>query len=220
MSKVKIHYYSDLLCVWAYLGHIRIKELIAKHGDKIDLDYHFTPTFASVETKVHKGWKEKGGIDAYMKHVKGLEKDFPHIQISEDCWQKANPASSANIHLFIKAIQLVEDVEQTQLEDFMWSARVDFFTKGIDITKKSYQVELAKKLSLPIEKIHNNIDTGKAQAFLQEDFDRITKEKIPGSPSLVFNHGRQVIYGNTGYKIIENSLLELLENKSYDQSWC
>ena len=38
------------------------------------------------------------------------------------------------------------------------------------------------------------------------------KYQIPGSPTLVFNEGRPLLYGNVGYRIVESDVRELLRN--------
>ena len=43
----------------------------------------------------------------------------------------------------------------------------------------------------------------------------------PGSPTLVFNEGRQRLYGNLGYRIIDVNIRELLrDTQSGEASWC
>ena len=45
---------------------------------------------------------------------------------------------------------------------------------------------------------------------------------VQGSPTFVFNEGRQMLYGNVGYRIIEANLRELLSRPSAEgmPSWC
>ena len=44
---------------------------------------------------------------------------------------------------------------------------------------------------------------------------------LQGSPSFVLNDGRQKLYGNVGYRVIEANIEELLRAPSADQaSWC
>jgi len=52
--------------------------------------------------------------------------------------------------------------------------------------------------------------------------DQQLKEKyrVVGSPTLVFNEGRQIIYGNVGYRVIEANINELLNECSTLASWC
>ena len=47
------------------------------------------------------------------------------------------------------------------------------------------------------------------------------KMRIEGSPSFVLNEGRQKLYGDVGFRIIEATIQELLWVPSGDQaSWC
>jgi hypothetical protein len=45
--------------------------------------------------------------------------------------------------------------------------------------------------------------------------------RIEGSPSFVLNDGRQKLYGDVGFRIIEANIQELLRAPARDQaSWC
>ncbi len=44
---------------------------------------------------------------------------------------------------------------------------------------------------------------------------------IQGSPTFVLNEGRQKLYGNVGYRIIDANIQEMLREPRTDQaSWC
>ncbi len=45
---------------------------------------------------------------------------------------------------------------------------------------------------------------------------------VQGSPTYVFNEGRQMLYGNVGYRIIEANVRELLSAPAAagEPSWC
>lgn len=51
-KQVKIMYFTDVLCIWAYLAQIRIDELKTKFGDDVILQKHFIPVFGSVQSKM------------------------------------------------------------------------------------------------------------------------------------------------------------------------
>ena len=44
---VKIEYFSDVLCVWAYGGQIRVDELLRDFAGKVTLEYRFVPIFGA-----------------------------------------------------------------------------------------------------------------------------------------------------------------------------
>ena len=53
---------------------------------------------------------------------------------------------------------------------------------------------------------------------INQDADKM---RIEGSPSFVLNEGRQKLYGDVGFRIIEANIQELLWAPSGDQaSWC
>jgi hypothetical protein len=46
------------------------------------------------------------------------------------------------------------------------------------------------------------------------------KYNLEGSPSYIMDNGRQKLYGNVGYHVIEANVRELLENPGGQASWC
>ncbi|MBT5374711.1 MAG: hypothetical protein HOL06_08645, partial [Rhodospirillaceae bacterium] len=50
-TPLKIVYFSDILCVWAYFAQVRLDELKAQFGDTIALDYAFIPLFGDTAGK-------------------------------------------------------------------------------------------------------------------------------------------------------------------------
>jgi predicted DsbA family dithiol-disulfide isomerase len=79
---------------------------------------------------------------------------------------------------------------------------------------------MAADLALPLAAIRRQIDSGAAHAALCADFDAKDRQLVEGSPTFVFNQGRQKLYGNVGYRIIEVSINELLADPGDRASWC
>ena len=62
---------------------------------------------------------------------------------------------------------------------------------------------------------------GTAIALLTRDYQEAEKLRIEGSPTFVLNEGRQKLFGNVGFRIIEANIKELLKEPAGDQaSWC
>jgi protein-disulfide isomerase len=62
---------------------------------------------------------------------------------------------------------------------------------------------------------------GVAFARLAADYQDADKMRIEGSPSFVLNEGRQKLYGNVGFGLIEANIQELLRAQRTDEaSWC
>jgi len=231
-KQVKIMYFTDVLCIWAYLAQIRIDELKSKFGKDVILQKHFIPVFGSVKSKMHDNWADKGGVAAYCEHVQSVAKNFGHIDIHPDVWVKNTPTTSTSCHLFLKAVQILSDnqeiaptvisegVEKTIFEQAVWETRVAFFKEAIDVSALNEQMKIAEKLGLPIDKIKKLIESGAAFAGLDDDLQLKEKYGVSGSPTLVLNEGRQIIYGNVGYRVIEANIQELLTQPEYQASWC
>ncbi len=227
-KQVSITHFSDVLCVWAYLSQIRMDELQEKFAERINVSYHFIQIFGSVESKMQQNWSHRGGVDAYNKMVCELGSAFKHIEIHPDIWKKQQPTSSASCHLFIKAVQLLELQNELPVtgkgtglsERLAWEMRVAFFRDLVDVSALPAQLAIAEKLGLPVAKIEAQIFSGAAFAALDLDQQLKEKYRVVGSPTLVFNEGRQIIYGNVGYRVIEANINELLNECSTLASWC
>lgn len=226
MSTPVIHlqHFSDVLCVWAYIAQVRMDELQQEFGEAVELDYHFLSVFGATESGIARNWADRGGFQAYNHHVLQLAQQFPHVDLHEDIWLKNRPASSSACHLYLKAIQLLEKeqgMENNQwLAAYAWAMRLAFFRELRDIGSLEVQNQLAEALALPVERIVQKLQNGQAHAALEQDYQLKSEYRISGSPTLIFNEGRQVIYGNVGYRVIEANIKELLHKPGHQASWC
>ncbi len=103
----------------------------------------------------------------------------------------------------------------------MWAFRCVFFRDCRDIARWDVQCELAEALGVDIDAIEKCIHGGTAFARLTADYQDADKMRIEGSPSFVLNDGRQKLYGDVGFRIIETNIPELLRAPDGDQAnWC
>ncbi len=225
MEPIRIFYFSDILCIWAYIAQIRLDELQTTFQDKIAIQYHFVPVFGNAREKLEKGWRDRGGLPAYSHHVQEVTQKFNHITLHPDIWTQVVPASSTSCHLFLHAIQLLEQKEtistsQRMFEQAVWAFREAFFTRLANVGDRWVQFEIAQELGLPIAEIQTQIDSGAAYAQLSKDFELVKEHTVTVSPTLIFNEGRQRLNGNVGYRVMEANIRELLHNPPGEQSWC
>jgi len=69
--------------------------------------------------------------------------------------------------------------------------------------------------------VEKRLHDGTAFARLATDYQDFDRMHIEGSPSFVLKEGRQKLYGNVGFRIIEANIQELLRAPAGDQaSWC
>jgi predicted DsbA family dithiol-disulfide isomerase len=221
-------HFSDILCIWAYLSQIRIEELKSNFPDEVRIQYHYIPVYGAVEKKLETAWGHRGGVTAYSQFVRDTAKQFPHIEVHPDCWLKNRPASSSSAHLFLKAIQMMQDDKtappmhdnRSPVETLAWELRLAFFRDLRDISMRSIQLELAESCGFNAHDIERRIDSGDAFALLEQDIQIKDDCRVKVSPTLIFNEGRQVLIGNVGYKVIEANIHELLHRPDNQATWC
>ena len=219
MSVVEIKYFSDILCVWAYISQVRIDAIKEKFGDGVRIEHHFCSVFGDTATKIGSAWKDKGGYAGFNTHLQQTAGKFPHVEVHQDAWLKTRPASSMSAHLFLKAVQLAEDNDA--FDQAMWAFRRAFFKECRDISRFDMQRKIATALGIDAGPIEARIHSGAAFAALAADYQEAEKLRIEGSPSLVLNQGRQKLYGNVGFRLIEANVQGLMRTPaSDDASWC
>jgi predicted DsbA family dithiol-disulfide isomerase len=90
-----------------------------------------------------------------------------------------------------------------------------------DISRWDTQCEIAETLGADVRAIEECIHGGAAFARLAGDYEDADKMRIEGSPSFVLNEGRQKLYGNVGFHLMEANIQELLRAPRTDEaSWC
>jgi predicted DsbA family dithiol-disulfide isomerase len=218
MKSVKVHHFSDVLCVWAYVSQARIEELCRLHEDDVQLEYHFVDVFGDVPGRLRDRWSEKGGLEAYAKHVKEVVSGFDHVELSENAWRNVAPNSSTACHHFLHAVGLANGDDD--LARAAWALRVAFFAQARDVSLRQIQLEIAQELCLNIVGIERALDSGAALARVSQDLRKAKEQAISVSPTLVFNEGRQMLKGNVSFRAIEANVKELLSEHPPGQSWC
>jgi predicted DsbA family dithiol-disulfide isomerase len=219
-----VTYFSDVLCIWAYVSQIRLDQLATEYGDRITIEEKFCSVFPDARTKTHNSWKDRGGYEGMNKAFQTMISKYPHISVHKDVWIKTQPRTSSSVHLFLKAIQLLDDdVAFTELTSTkaISQFRSAFFAEGRDISDWKVQGEIAEELGLDVDTIKSKIHSSEAAASLDADLKLASELHIKGSPTFVMNEGRQILFGNVGYKLIEANVEELFRKQNGDAaSWC
>ena len=222
MSVVKVSYFSDVLCIWAYIAQARIDAVREKFGDTVELDHRFCLVFGNTAAKVRANWKDKGEYAGFNAHLRHVALQFSHVELHPEVWLKTRPPTSSSAHLFMTAVrQWQQEREAVVFDELLWAFRRAFFRDCRDIARWGVQCELAEALGVDMAAIERRIHDGTAHARLASDYQDADKMRIEGSPSFVLNDGRQKLYGNVGFRIIEANIQELLRTPGGDQaSWC
>lgn len=226
MSTIHVTYFSDVLCVWAYVAQPRLEELKLQHGNQIALEYRFCSVFGDAHFKLDTAWRERDGFAGYAKHVQTTAERFA-APLHPDTWLRTRPASSMSPHLFLRAIM---DWEREQVgpagalersEQAIWALRRGFFADGHDIGRHQVQRALIAPLGIDLDAVEHRILSGSAFASLAADYQEAEKSRVEGSPTFILNNGRQKLYGNVGFRILDANIRELMRHPAADEaSWC
>ena len=224
MELVPITYFSDVLCIWAYIAQLRVNAVKAAFGERVRIEPKFCTVFGATERKITATWGAENGYERFNAHLRHVAGQFPEVSISPDIWMTVRPASSTSAHVFLKAVHLVEAAENCAAgaaEAATWTLRQAFFESAEDIADWKVQSRVAERLGLNPAAVRARMDDGAAFAALAEDLQEADAMRISGSPSFVLNEGRQKLYGNVGYRVLEANIQELLRAPAEDQaSWC
>ena len=232
MSPVRVSYYSDVLCIWAYIAQRRLEELIQKFGNELSIDAHFCSVFPDAWGKIEDKWKSQGGFEGFNRHINEVALKFPHIDVDERLWLETKPRTSASAHLFLKAIEIIErdgngsdSKPQPYLDRIStraaWELRRAFFASAKDISDWKVHNEIADGLGIDYGMVEEKIRSSEAVALLAVDYNLSQKHGVEGSPTFIMNDGRQKLFGNVGYRLIEANVQELLRSApEAEASWC
>ena len=224
VKRASIVYFSDLLCLWAHISELRVDAARATYGQQVRFEYRFCSVFGDTARKIADGWGDRGGHAGFNEHLRHAASDYPEVRVNPDIWLTARPASSTGPHLFAKAVQLDEGsggcAPQTY-ERTVRGLRKAFFEEAQDIARWEVQCAVARSCGVDIANIEALIDDGSAFASLASDYQDAAAMGIQGSPSFVLNEGRQKLFGNVGFRILDANIQELLRARQTEQaSWC
>lgn len=213
-----IDYYTDMLCVWAWIAQRRIDELTDQWGRQITLHHHCVNIFGDTQAKMARQWSDRGGYDGFAVHVQESAAAYEEAPIHPDLWTKVRPTTSATAHLLLKAVALVDS------HDSMVRVAADirraFFNDAVDISRLESILPIAEAAGQSTEALTDVLVSGQAMAALLSEYTTAEQQGIKGSPSWVMNAGRQILYGNVGYRILHANVEELLKNPEQEASWC
>jgi len=223
-GKVTIDYYTDVLCIWAYFGQVKVDELKAEFGDRIELRHRFIPLFGCCEQRIGQGWEE-GGFQGYSRFVLELAENFPHVEVHPEIWRRNAPASSLPAHLVLKAVQRLEEASAlpagaSSFEELAWRLRLAFFRDLENVADQAVLRRHLEEARIPVAAVEAEIASGRAYAAMAEDMEAQRRWNVEGSPTFLMNEGRQRLYGNVGYRAIAANVQELLERRLDIPSWC
>jgi len=218
IKPIVLTFYSDVLCVWAHISQARVDEVSQNFSENVSIEYRFCSVFGDTKYKIGEGWADRDGYAGFRNHIQDAVSEFDHIKIHPEIWTRTRPASSAPAHLVLKAVQLLDPEKlRTVLEEI----RLSFFEHCLDISHWSVLAGVLDDTGVSAADIKQIIDSGLAHAALDADHRNQQTLMVQGSPTYILNEGRQKLYGNVGYGVIEANIKELLRSPvAGAASWC
>jgi predicted DsbA family dithiol-disulfide isomerase len=215
---VVIDYFSDILCVWAWIAQRRLDELHSHYGDQIVVHHRYMDIFGAVDSKMSKQWADRGSYAGFAEHVQNSVVEYKEAPVHADNWRHNRPTSSAMPHLYIKALELTGG--RAAAESYAAALRRVFFVEAGDISSVSVLEETLEYLKLSLGNVQSALQNGTAMASLMADYQSARQLNLRGSPSYVMNNERQILYGNVGYRVLSANVEELLREVEHEASWC
>jgi len=217
-ANIALTYYSDVLCIWAHISQARIDQVARQFSTRVAIDYRFCSVFGDTAHKIGSGWAERGGYGGYISHLREAVAEFDHIRLHPDLWQRNPPRSSTPAHLVLKAVQRLDS---QQCRAVLLELRRAFFEHCLDISDRSVLNGALEAVGVAVDQVQALLDSGAAHADLEADRRDQQTLMVQGSPTIILNEGRQKLYGNVGYGVIEANIKELLRSKvAGAASWC
>ena len=153
---ISIEYFSDMLCIWAWITQRRIEELNAHFGDRINIRHLYVDIFGDTATRIQSQWADKGLYEGFCTHVVDAASPYESATVNHEVWTRTQPATSANAHLALKAVELACN-RQVSVE-FATLLRKSFFEDCKDIGNLEVIYQLAesacKLIPLPVKQVN------------------------------------------------------------------
>jgi len=217
-NTVSLTCFSDVLCIWSYVSEVRLDEVKAQFGAQVEINHRFCSVFGNTQQKIGEGWAQRGGFAGFAAHAIDVVERFEHVNIHHDIWVGARPASSTPAHLVLKAVQRACPAST---DDVMRGIRRAFFAECRDIARRDVLDSILEEQGVSVQACREVIDSGQAFADLEADAHDRTELKVPGSPTYILDNGRQRLFGNVGYRVIEANIRELLRSPAAGMAcWC
>lgn len=201
---IKIEYFTDVLCVWAWVSQQRIERLDKVFGDQVSLQFRYLDVFGDTQQKMQNQWADRGHYQGFAEHVKSSASCEPNAVINPKIWQDVQPTTSTNAHLILKAIELAYHAEKSS--EMAAVIRRAFYVDALDISQFPILMQLASEHSLETTLIQSFLENGQAIAALMTDYQYAKQQSLKGSPTYIIDNGRQVLFGNVSDKVLHANI--------------
>lgn len=211
-GRIPLQYWSDTLCIWAFVAQDKLERLLMEKGPILDVAYRIIPVFGSVPHRFREGsWAQKGP-EGRVAATRRVAHERGHTEVTGEIWRTDPPASSWAVGAVVKAAFALEAagrLNKGTAAAFQLRLRRRFFVDNVNVARRAYQMEAAEAEGIPVVDLEARLDDGSALAALYEDYLEKETLKLQGSPTYVFDGGRAQLYGNFDHAILDATLASL-----------
>lgn len=222
-SRIVFEYWSDPLCVWAFVAQPKLDRILAEAGEHLEVRYHIVPVFGSIPQRFREGSWAEGGVKGRIASTQRIAHAHGRPEVTGACWADDCPASSWTPGAAAKAAFALEEAGLTEpgrAAEYLRQLRERFFVDDKNIARRSELLRIAEEAGLPVDAFGSRLDDGSAMAALWEDEQRKQSLKIQGSPTYVFDGGRAMLYGDFSFGILRAVVDELVGGLEAGASRC
>lgn len=221
--QIPVAYWSDPLCIWAFVAQPRLEAVLSRHGVRLALEHHIVPVFGSVPQRFRHGAWAREGPEGRAAATRRVARMHGREDISGDVWTDDAPASSWSSAAAVKAVGLLEAQEQARpgaMADYLLGMRQAFFVRNRNVSRRGEQLALAEAAGLDVTALEAALDDGRGAAALFEDHALRDAQHIVGSPTWVFDGGRAKLYGNFAEDLLHETVRTLVAGLAIGGSAC
>ena len=193
-GRIHFTYWSDPLCVWAFVAQPKLDRMLEEFGELLGVRYRIVPVFGSLPHRFSRGpWADQGP-KGRAEATREICAQFG-IEVSGLVWTQDTPASSWAPALAIEAVFELEERGEYPTgfgaRPISEGFREAFFLQDRNTARRSVQLEVAEQSGLPLAHLESALDDGSALARLWEDHHARERGHVRGSPTYVFDEGRE-----------------------------
>lgn len=222
-GRIRFSYWSDPLCVWAFVAQPRLQRILDQFGGLLDIEYRVVPVFGSLEWRFSQGpWADEGA-EGRARKTREICVCHGFEDVTGAVWLDDMPASSWSPGMAIKAVCVMEERESAAkgaCAAYQARLRRAFFVDNINVARRRAQLETAEACGLDVGAVEHLLNDGTGLARLWEDHHLQQRSFVRGSPTYVFDGGREILYGNVAEGIVAATIDELRKGPVAGRSEC
>lgn len=206
-------YWSDPLCVWAFVAQKHLADVLARGGEDLQPVYRIVPVFGSVPQRFRDGAWAEAGPAGRAEVTARVAREHGHPEVTGRVWIDDPPATTWLPSAAVKAAQALEAsgaAPEGAAARFLWALRVALFVDDRNTARRRVVLDVAESAALDPDAVAAGLDDGTALAALFEDHQERDRQRVQGSPTYVLDGGRAMLYGNFDASVLHATVDRLL----------